>query len=180
MLRRVILFAALAGLVNIFVVKGWNISLGFPNKHFVVGDRLGRGVTGEMDFMPVALLAEHLAPAGREGTVYDIAVSILNVAWACSEMISGLFCDLLNTSDGEYANHSVSMLMVAIAALASLLFLRFVPDLSHSNIEAVPVECDRSNRIHNERQVEDDERSHTTRTEDASTLLDRFTTLPAP
>jgi MFS family permease len=99
-----------------------------------MGDTLAQGVTGEIVFMPVAVLAAHLAPAGREGTVYAIAMSILSVAWACSELCSGLLCEVLNITDSDYANLPLLMLVVAIAMLVPLLFLRFVPELSDAGL----------------------------------------------
>jgi BT1 family len=131
--RMAILMTAAASLLNIVVVQRWNVVVGIPDKLFVAGSTVVQGLAGEIAFMPVAVLAARLAPAGREGTVYAIVMAVVNVAWACSELISGLMSRWMGIADGNYANMPYLLLVVAIAALAPLFFLRLAPDIPRTD-----------------------------------------------
>jgi Na+/melibiose symporter-like transporter len=148
--RYAIASAALVGLLNVVVVERWNVAAGIPDKLFVVGDTIGQGVAAEIVFMPVAVMAAHLAPPGREGTAYAIAMSVLNVAWACSELLSGILSRALGIVDGNYANLSLLMLVVAMATLLPLLVLRFVPELSPMSLGNGRGPVERENASHDD------------------------------
>jgi MFS family permease len=129
---------ATAGLLNIVVVNRWNVVVGIPDKLFVAGGTVVQGVAGEIAFLPVAVLAARLAPAGREGTVYAIVMAAVNVAWAGSELISGLLTRWMGIADGNYANMSSLLLIVTGVSLLPLPFVGFVPELSggdHDGLE---------------------------------------------
>jgi MFS family permease len=120
-------------LFNLVIANRWNVVLGIPDKIFVAGGTVVQGLAGEVAFMPVAVLAARLAPAGREGTVYAVVMAVVNVAWACSELISGLLSRWMGIADGSYANMPPLLLAVAAAALAPLLCLRLVPEIPRAD-----------------------------------------------
>lgn len=134
--QNTIVFTMLIGLVNVVVVQRWNVHVGIPDRLFVVGDTLAQGVAGEVIFMPVAVLAAQLAPAGREGTVYSIVMSVLNVAWATSAFLSGAIAKLFSIRDGNYQNLSYVIVTVSALTLIPLLFLQFVPELSQLTLDS--------------------------------------------
>jgi folate/biopterin transporter len=131
--RIAILMTASVSLFNLVIANRWNVVLGIPDKIFVAGGTVVQGLAGEIAFMPVAVLAARLAPAGREGTVYAVVMAVVNVAWACSELISGLLSRWMGIADGSYANMPPLLLAVAAAALAPLLCLRLVPEIPRAD-----------------------------------------------
>lgn len=125
-----IMATMIIGLVNISVVQRWNTKMGIPDKAFIVGDTLAQGVSGEIAFMPVAVLAARMAPEGGEGVVYSVTMSILNVGWALSEFFSGLLSSMLGVHGPQYNNLSWLMVCVSVLTLVPLFFLQWVPDRS--------------------------------------------------
>jgi hypothetical protein len=129
--RNVIIFVIFVGLFNIMVVERWNLVLGIPDKVFLLGDFVAQGVAGQLIFMPVAVFAARMSPAGGEGFVYALAMSVLNISWACSEFLSGLLAKLFGIESGEYDNLTPLILTVSALTLIPLAFLHFVPELSN-------------------------------------------------
>jgi BT1 family len=136
--RMAILVTATASLLNILVVKRWTLVVGIPDKLFVAGGTVVQGLAGEIAFLPVAVLAARLAPAGREGTAYAVVMAAVNVAWAGSELISGLLTRSMGIADGNYANMSSLLLIVTGVSLLPLLFVGFVPEISGGNDHGGP------------------------------------------
>jgi BT1 family len=109
--RIAILMTASVSLFNLVIANRWNVVLGIPDKIFVAGGTVVQGFAGEIAFMPV----------------------VVNVAWACSELISGLLSRWMGIADGSYANMPPLLLAVAAAALAPLLCLRLVPEIPRAD-----------------------------------------------
>jgi MFS family permease len=133
--RNVILFVILVGLFNIMVVERWNLVLGIPDKVFLLGDFVAQGVAGQLIFMPVAVFAARMSPAGGEGFVYALSMSVLNISWASSEFFSGLLAKLFGIESGEYDNLTPLIFTVSALTLIPLAFLHFVPELSKLGVE---------------------------------------------
>ena len=128
--RNVILFIIFVGLFNITVVQRWNVNVGIPDKVFILGDFVAQGVAGQLIFMPVAVLAARMSPAGGEGFVYATAMSVLNISLAFQEFFSGLLAKLFGIESGHYENLTKLMLTVSALTLIPLAFLHLVPELS--------------------------------------------------
>ena len=125
-----ILFTMLTGLVNLLVVKRWNLALHIPDKLFVVGDTVAQGVAGEVIFMPIGVMAAHLAPEGMEGTIYAVSMSVLNMSWAFSEFLSGTLARYFGiASPDQYEQLASLIITVSALSLVPLVFLGCVPEL---------------------------------------------------
>lgn len=131
-----ILLTMLTGLVNLLVVKRWNLALGIPDKLFVVGDTVAQGVAGEIIFMPIGVMAAHLAPNGMEGTVYAVTMSVLNMSWAFSEFLSGSLARAFHIASPDRYEHLGSLILVVSAlTLVPLIFLGCIPELGQLYVE---------------------------------------------
>lgn len=62
----------------IALIKGYNRKLGIPDKVFCMGDGVINNTVGELNTMPILVLACKMCPKNIEGTMYALLMSTVN------------------------------------------------------------------------------------------------------
>lgn len=64
---------------TIILVKGMNRKWGIPDKIFCMGDGVINNTVGELNTMPILVLACKMCPKNIEGTMYALLMSTVNL-----------------------------------------------------------------------------------------------------
>jgi len=70
---------------QILLVTRINTSLGIPDKVFCLGDSIIMQVVGELNTMPLLVLACRMCPKNIEGTMYAVLMSTINFGGILSQ-----------------------------------------------------------------------------------------------
>ena len=63
----------------IIIIRRENVALGIPDKLFCIGDSIILQVIGELNMLPILVLACRMCPKNIEGTMYALIMSTLNL-----------------------------------------------------------------------------------------------------
>ena len=114
------------GSTQIILVNRWNTYLGIPDKLFSVGDSLIIQTFGEINYMPVLVLACRICPKNLEGTMYALLMSTINLGGMFSSQLGGALAYLLGVNENNFSNLWALILIANITMLLPLPFLRLV------------------------------------------------------
>jgi folate/biopterin transporter len=74
------IFQVLAGIVDIIIVKRWNLSIGIPDHAmYIWGDAVVGEVVYMLGWMPMVILLSRLCPRGSESVVYALMAGFSNL-----------------------------------------------------------------------------------------------------
>ena len=63
----------------IIIICRENVALGIPDKLFCIGDSIILQIIGELNMLPILVLACRMCPKNIEGTMYALIMSTLNL-----------------------------------------------------------------------------------------------------
>lgn len=114
------------GLTQIILVLRWNSYLGIPDKFFSIGDSVIIQTIGEINYLPILILACRLCPKNIEGTMYALLMSTVNIGGMLASQIGGVLAYLLNINESNFDNLWILILIANLSMLIPLPFLRLV------------------------------------------------------
>jgi len=133
-LRKILLWTTIVGTVlqlsSILLVTGWSASLHISDRVFLLSNASMVAVLGQIQLMPVLVLAAKICPKGIEGTMFALLMSIKNTAAFTSVFTGGILTNWLNVTPTNFSN---LWLLIAICSLSSpipLVLLKWVPSSS--------------------------------------------------
>lgn len=88
-----------------------------------MGDIVGRLLT-----MPILVLSAKICPAGVEGTLFALLMSISNFSSSVSAYWGSLICYLAGVDHDHYANLPWLIIIRSLFKLVPLFFLFLIPD----------------------------------------------------
>lgn len=78
------------------------MKLGIPDKVFCMGDGVLDQVVGELNTMPLLVLACKMCPKNIEGTMYALLMSTINLGGLLSGQIGAVITYYMGTRNIEY------------------------------------------------------------------------------
>ncbi|RMX66691.1 hypothetical protein DD238_004469 [Peronospora effusa] len=129
--RRVFLVAqisiAVISLLDIVLVTRFNLTVGIPDKAFVLGDAVIADVVSRLKTMPVMVLCAKLCPKGIEGTLFALLMSIANFSGCVSEFWGALVCTWLGIAKDEYDMLWLAIVLRSVLKVIPIFFLYLIP-----------------------------------------------------
>ncbi|GFE55524.1 integral membrane protein protein [Babesia ovis] len=145
------LFVSLCCMLSLVLVKRWNLALGIPDTAFVITDSSLLQLVGEINSLPIFIMATRLCPPGIESSMY----SFLWTAQFLGLDISTYISSLLTYAFGIGARHFDGLINLivfcAIAHMVPIFFVHLLPDrIPKTPVaeEAETVPCLQDGRFH--------------------------------
>ena len=104
------------------------VSVGIPDKVFVLGDEIISDVFSRMKKMPLFVLCARLCPPGVEGALFSLLMSVANISGSVSAYWGAIVCSLLGISLGHYERLWAAVLIRTVCKLLPVFFLFLIPD----------------------------------------------------
>jgi len=108
-------------LLNIVLYKRWNISLGIPDKVFVLGAETFQVVIAAWNSMPMTLILSQLCPKGMEATMFALLAGSSNLGSSLAQYQGVFILDLLGINPNGSVNESFKFKNLWLASLISTL-----------------------------------------------------------
>ncbi|KAG6591102.1 Folate-Biopterin transporter (FBT) family [Phytophthora cinnamomi] len=118
---------AVVSLLDAVLVTRLNLSIGIPDKAFVLGDAVLSDIISRLKTMPVLVLCAKLCPKGIEGTLFALLMSISNFSYSVSESWGAIVCGWLGIAKDEYNMLWLAIVLCSILKLAPIAFLFLIP-----------------------------------------------------
>lgn len=80
--------------------------MGIPDKLFTLGDSVIIQIIGEINTMPLLVLACRMCPKNIEGTMYALIMSTINFGGMIAGQLGGVLTYFLNIDDTNFDNIS--------------------------------------------------------------------------
>ncbi|CAI5735985.1 unnamed protein product [Hyaloperonospora brassicae] len=154
---------ALVSLADVVLVTRKNLTLGIPDKAFVLGDHVVADVIGRLKTMPIIVLCAKLCPRGIEGTLFALLMSISNVSYSISEFWGALFCDWVGITKDKYDMLGIAIVVRSAFKVVPIFFLFLIPS---SDPQEIVEKLDLGSPTHDDGQEDKDEQQSGTIQED--------------
>lgn len=118
---------AVVSLLDIVLVTRANLSLGIPDKAFVLGDAVIADVISRLKSMPVLVLCAKLCPRGVEGTLFALLMSISNFSRSVSEFWGAAVCAWLGIAKDHYDQLWLAIVLRSALKVVPIFFLFLIP-----------------------------------------------------
>lgn len=118
----------LVSLQTILLVTRRNVALGIPDKVFCFGDGVLNQVVGELNTMPVLVLACKMCPKNIEGTMYALLMSAINFGGMISGQLGAMLTYSFGVTDTDFSKLPLLMLLTSCSTLIALPFLGIVDE----------------------------------------------------
>ena len=102
------------------LIPRYNKKLGIPDKWFTLGGSLIQQILGQLNSIPVLVLACRLCPKNIEGTMYALLMSILNLGALLSYQFGGILTHFLGITTTNFDNLWLLILICNISVLLPL------------------------------------------------------------
>ncbi|TDH67964.1 hypothetical protein CCR75_005416 [Bremia lactucae] len=156
---------ALVSLVDVILVTRANLTVGIPDKAFVLGDHVVAEVIGRLKTMPIMVLCAKLCPRGIEGTLFALLMSISNLSYSVSEFWGAFVCEWMGIDKDEYEMLWLAIVLRSALKVVPIGFLFLIPstdpqeiidqlDLGSPVHRTLDAEMDQSGTIRKDQQVE--------------------------
>eukprot|EP00744_Colponema_vietnamica_P008603 GILI01012265.1.p1 GENE.GILI01012265.1~~GILI01012265.1.p1 ORF type:complete len:471 (+),score=118.94 GILI01012265.1:179-1591(+) len=138
--RKVLLWTTIAavciGSTQLLLVTRANVAMGIPDKLFTLGDGLIIQAMGEVQTMPLLVLAARLCPPGVEGSVYALLMSTINLGGLVSSQLGGLLSYLMGITSSQFTLLWLLVLITNVCMLLPLPLLILVPSGNSDSFQA--------------------------------------------
>lgn len=128
--RGVLFWSTLAcisvSILPITLVERWNVSMGIPDKYFVLGDQAIRGAIYEFAQFPLLILGARICPPGVEATMYALLMSILNFGGVIADWLGAGFMALLHITKTDFTNLTTLLIICGAWGVIPLVLLFFL------------------------------------------------------
>jgi len=110
-------------MLPILVVTRANISMGIPDEVFMLSDKAIIAAVSRIAHIPVLIMGAQLCPAGIEGTLYALMMSMLNFGGMLAEHNTAFLMWILGVKKGQYTNLPLLITCCCLFAILPLLLL---------------------------------------------------------
>jgi hypothetical protein len=117
------LFLALMGLMDVVLVKRWNLSLGIPDEVLILGDSALSPMARRFYVMPLFILAAKVCPNGAEATVFSLLTALGNFGSSISVYSGSLVLSFFEVSEENYDNLVTVILLKCLCRLLPILLI---------------------------------------------------------
>lgn len=100
----------------------WNI----PDKAFAISDNLVLQIVGELNLLPLLVIACRLCPKSVEGTMYALIMSSINLGALIGGQIGGLLTYALDVGAHNYENLWLLVLITSLMGVLPLTYINLV------------------------------------------------------
>ncbi|GBE59866.1 integral membrane protein [Babesia ovata] len=129
------LLVSMCCMLSIVLVERWNLKLGIPDTAFVITDSSLLQLVGEINSLPIFIMATRLCPPGIESSMY----SFLWTAQFLGLDVSTYLSSLLTYAFGISANHFGGLVHLivfcAIAHIIPIFYVHLLPDTIPKTME---------------------------------------------
>lgn len=123
------LFLACMGLIDVILVKRWNLSIGIPDEVMILGDSALSPMARRFYIMPLFILAAKVCPEGAEATVFSLLTALSNFGSSISVYSGSLVLYYFDVKDGNYQNLVTVILIKCCCRLLPIFLIPFlIPD----------------------------------------------------
>ncbi|CAL1411319.1 unnamed protein product [Linum trigynum] len=116
------------GMTQVFLVTGFNRTLGISDEWFAIGDSLILTVLGQASFMPVLVLAAKLCPEGMEATLFATLMSISNAGSVLGGLVGAFLTQSFGVTRDSFDNLAVLVILCNLSSLLPLPLLGLLPN----------------------------------------------------
>ncbi|KAL4460429.1 hypothetical protein ABPG74_000180 [Tetrahymena malaccensis] len=120
------LFCVVLGLSQILLVTRLNVQLGIPDKIFCLGDSIIIQIVGELNILPLLVLACRLCPRTIEATMYAMIMSTLNLGSLVSSQLGGVLIYLLGITEDNFDNLWILILIANLSTAVPLIGISLI------------------------------------------------------
>lgn len=114
------------GSTQILLVLRWNKYLGIPDKLFCIGDSVIIESIGEVNYVPVLVLACRMCPKDMEGTMYALLMATLSLGGMISSQLGGIIAYFLGITSTNFDKLWILVVITNVSLLVPLPFLRMI------------------------------------------------------
>jgi len=115
-------------LADIFLVKQINIQLGIPNEAYIIGASASVEAIAQFKLLPFTVLLAKLCPAGCEGSLMALFMSVQCLASIVSGYSGAALASFLGVSSGNYSRLPLGIFIQSMATLVPLTWISLIPD----------------------------------------------------
>ncbi|EGR27579.1 hypothetical protein IMG5_193790 [Ichthyophthirius multifiliis] len=114
------------GLSQLLLVTRYNLKIGIPDKIFCLGDSIIIQIIGEINILPILILACRLCPKNIEGTMYAMLMSTINFGSLIAGQLGGLFTYYLRITETNFDNLWILVVIANVTTAMPLLFINMI------------------------------------------------------
>lgn len=139
------LFLAVMGLIDIILVKRWNLLYGIPDEILILGDSALSPMARRFYVMPLFILAAKVCPEGAEATVFSLLTALNNFGSSISAYSGSLVLSYFDVNDQNYDHLVTVILLKCCCRLIPILLIPFlIPNSSPYSSENKEKDVDQS------------------------------------
>ncbi|PIA36205.1 hypothetical protein AQUCO_03400252v1 [Aquilegia coerulea] len=127
LIRTVQIVYAASLLLDLILVKQYNLKLGISNEVYVLCLSGLSETVAQFKLLPFSVLFAKLCPPGCEGSLTSFLASALCLSSIISGFLGVGLASLIGISAGNYSSLSLGIILQFIAALVPLIWITFVP-----------------------------------------------------
>jgi hypothetical protein len=133
--QRIFLFAQIAmifsNLLDLILVKRWNLLLGIPDLFFMIGDDTFSAIMGRFFSMPMMVLAAKVCPDNIEATLFALLMALSNLGYAVSSFFGVTLCEVFGVVGDNFDNLPEAVIAKSLFRLLAIpLIFLLVPNLT--------------------------------------------------
>lgn len=115
-------------MLSIVLVKRWNVDLGIPDTAFVITDSSLLQLVGEINSLPIFIMATRLCPPGIESSMYSFLWTAQFLGLDISTYLSSLLTCLFGIDSGHFDGLVRLIVFCAVSHIIPIFFLHLLPD----------------------------------------------------
>ncbi len=116
-------FCATLTLAMVILYNRWNIAWGISDELFMILDNLVTSIAGEVNSLPLLILACRLCPKNIEATVFSILSAVSNTAGILSSQLGAYLLYRLNITADNFDNLQYMTMILAAFQVIPLIVL---------------------------------------------------------
>eukprot|EP00929_Paragymnodinium_shiwhaense_P026671 TRINITY_DN15807_c0_g2_i1.p1 TRINITY_DN15807_c0_g2~~TRINITY_DN15807_c0_g2_i1.p1 ORF type:complete len:609 (+),score=89.65 TRINITY_DN15807_c0_g2_i1:225-1829(+) len=125
---------ALTNLIDLALVKRWNILVGVPDVLMMIGDDAVTSCMNRFYVMPMLVLASKVCPDSVEATLFALLTSLSNFGTSGGSLLGVSLLEFMGVVDGNYDNFANVVFLKSVFRLLPLLIIPIlVPNLTPSD-----------------------------------------------
>jgi len=123
----------MANLLDLVLIKRWNVEIGLPDELFLVGDTIFTETMRRFFDMPMLVLAAQVCPQSIEATLFAMLMSLSNMGDAIGNFLGTTVLELLDVTDCDYggdgnmcSNLDVAVIIKSLCRCLPILLIPFL------------------------------------------------------
>ncbi|EDO05843.2 prohibitin BT1 folate/biopterin transporter family protein [Babesia bovis T2Bo] len=129
------LFVSLCCMLSLVLVKRWNLALGIPDTAFVITDSSLLQLVGEINSLPIFIMATRLCPPGIESSMYSFLWTAQFLGLDVSTYISSLLTYAFGIGTNHFDGLVQLIIFCAVAHIIPIFFVYLLPDRIPRKVE---------------------------------------------